>query len=178
MATLSIYIPDQEPYAVDLEGIEQVSVGRGPDNDITIDHSSLSGSHAVIRNADGIYQMTDLGSTNGTFVNGEQVTESTLSEGLQIAFGNVQVVFSGGEAATEANEEPAAGGSTGVADVDHDQPPVVAEASNLPANFKNLSPIERIEKKDTLGQIAIIVGVVAILAAVALIALSAAMKAV
>jgi pSer/pThr/pTyr-binding forkhead associated (FHA) protein len=177
MATLSIYVPDQEPYAVDLDGIEQLSVGRGSDNDIVIDHVSLSGSHAVIRNAGGVYQVTDLGSTNGTFVNGEQVTESPLSEGLQIAFGNVQVVFSDGEAAPEAPEEPATG-SAGVADVAHDQPPVVAEVSNSPANFKNLSPIEKIEKKDTLGQIAIIVGVVAILAAVALIALSATMKAV
>lgn len=177
MATLSIYVPDQEPYAVDLDGIEQLSVGRGSDNDIVIDHVSLSGSHAVIRNADGVYQVTDLGSTNGTFVNGEQVTESPLSEGLQIAFGNVQVVFSDGEAAPEAPEEPATG-SAGVADVVHDQAPVVAEVSNSPANFKNLSPIEKIEKKDALGQIAIIVGVVAILAAVALIALSATMKAV
>lgn len=177
MATLSIYVPDQEPYAVDLEGIEQISVGRSPDNDVIIDHVSLSSSHAVIRNADGVYQVSDLGSTNGTFVNGEQVTESPLSEGFQIAFGNVQVVLSYGEVAAETPEDSAAGtDSAGFTDVAHGQPPAVAEVSNLPANFKNLSPIEKIKKRDTLGQIAIIVGAVAILAAVALIALSAAMK--
>ncbi len=180
MATLSIYVPDQEPFAVDLTGIEQLSVGRGPENDVVLDHTSLSGSHAVIQNNDGVYQVTDLGSTNGTFANGEQVTEITLSEGLQIAFGSVQAVFSeGAEAASEAPAADAgapadAGGGESFA---HGHAPAVADVSNVPVGFKNLSPIEKVEKKDTLGQIAMIVGVVAILAAVAVVALSAMMKA-
>ena len=180
MATLSIYIPDQEPFAVDLAGIEQLSVGRGPENDVVLDHISLSGSHAVIQNNDGVYQVTDLGSTNGTFANGEQVTEITLSEGLQIAFGSVQAVFSeGAEAASEALDADAgvpaeAGGGESFT---HGDPPAVADVSSVPVGFKNLSPIEKVEKKDTLGQIAVIVGVVAILAAVTLVALSAVMKA-
>lgn len=165
MATLSIYVPDQEPFAVDLAGIEQLSVGRGPENDVVLDHISLSGSHAVIQNNDGVYQVTDLGSTNGTFANGEQVTEVTLSEGLQIAFGSVQAVFSEGA--------EAGGGES----FTHGDPPAVADVSSVPVGFKNLSPIEKVEKKDTLGQIAVIVGVVAILAAVTLVALSAVMKA-
>lgn len=180
MATLSIYVPDQEPFAVDLAGIEQLSVGRGPGNDVVLDHISLSGSHAVIQNNDGVYQVTDLGSTNGTFANGEQITEITLSEGLQIAFGSVQAVFSeGAEAASEALDADAgvpaeAGGGESFT---HGHPPAVADVSSVPVGFKNLSPIEKVEKKDTLGQIAVIVGVVAILAAVTLVALSAIMKA-
>lgn len=180
MPTLSIYVPDQEPFAVDLAGIEKLSVGRGPENDVVLDHISLSGSHAVIQNNEGVYQVTDLGSTNGTFANGEQVTDITLSEGLQIAFGSVQAVFSeGAEAASEALDADAgvpaeAGGGESSA---HGHPLAVADVSSVPVGFKNLSPIEKVEKKDTLGQIAVIVGVVAILAAVTLVALSAIMKA-
>ena len=180
MATLSIYVPDQEPFAVDLAGIEQLSVGRGPENDVVLDHISLAGSHAVIQNNDGVYQVTDLGSTNGTFANGEQVTEVTLSEGLQIAFGSVQAVFSeGAEAASGALDAdtgvPAEAG--GGESFTHGDPPAVADVSSVPVGFKNLSPIEKVEKKDTLGKIAVIVGVVAILAAATLVALSAIMKA-
>ena len=180
MATLSIYVPDQEPFAVDLAGIEKLSVGRGPENDVVLDHISLSGSHAVIQNNEGVYQVTDLGSTNGTFANGEQVTEITLSEGLQIAFGSVQAVFSeGAEAASGALDAdtgvPAEAG--GGESFTHGDPPAVADVSSVPVGFKNLSPIEKVEKKDTLGQIAVIVGVVAILAAVTLVALSAVMMA-
>jgi len=169
MATLFIYVPDQEPFAVDLDGIEQLSVGRAPENDVVLDHTSISGSHAVIQNNGGVYQITDLGSTNGTFANGEQITEIALSEGLQIAFGSVQAVFSeSAEAAADARGGESFARSHALA---------IADVSNMPANFKNLSPVEKVEKKDTLGQIAIIVGVVAILAAVAVIALSAVMKA-
>ncbi len=179
MATLSIYVPDQEPFAVDLDGIEQLSVGRGPENDVVLEHGSLSGSHAVIQNNGGVFQVTDLGSTNGTFANGEQITEIALSEGLQIAFGSVQAVFSeGAEAPSEAPAgdagEPA---DTGGGSYEHGHAPAIADVSNVPANFKNLSPIEKVEKKDALGQIAMIVGVVAILAAVAVIALSFTMQA-
>jgi len=58
---------------------QQVTIGRHPDNDIFIDHMSISGHHAAVRLVNERLTLTDLGSQNGTFVNDERVTESTLA---------------------------------------------------------------------------------------------------
>ena len=171
MASLTLYVPDQEPIAIELDAYEQLTIGRGPDNDLVLDHVSLSGSHAVIKNEGGAFTVTDLGSTNGTFVNGEQISEAPLVEGTRVLFGNVDSVFSAGapaEAAAPAGDDGAAAyGSYAVE---------IAEVSNRPDGFTNLSPIEKVEKKDMVGMIAMILGGVAILAAIALIAIAATMS--
>ena len=53
----------------------------------------------------------------------------------------------------------------------------IAEASNRPAGFGDLSPIEKVVKKNVLGQVAMAFGVLAILAAIALVVLSTMMQA-
>lgn len=93
MATITIYVPDQEPIELALDGYEQVSIGRGPDNDIVLDHVSISGSHAVIHNFGGTFQVEDLGSTNGTFLNGKAISEAVLGNGARINLGAVEAVF-------------------------------------------------------------------------------------
>ena len=172
MATITIYVPDQEPLELALDGYEQVTIGRGPDNDIVLDHVSMSGSHAIIFNIGGTYQLQDLNSTNGTFLNGVPVTEAVLTNGSRINFGNVEAVFQD-EAAVEdtfGNDSGGSGYASGhLADI--------AEVSNRPAGFVDLSPIEKVVKKNTLGLVATIVGATAILAAIALVVLSAMMKA-
>ncbi len=64
---------------------ERLSIGRLGQNDIVIDDSSVSSQHAVIErkvNPDFPevveYQLSDLGSTNGTQVNGEKITSAVL----------------------------------------------------------------------------------------------------
>ncbi len=172
MATITIYVPDQEPLELALDGYEQVSIGRGPDNDIVLDHVSLSGSHAVIHNVGGTFQVQDLGSTNGTFVNGHQVSDALLENGSRVQFGAVEAVF---QDETVAGAD--FGASSGGSGYTSGHVAEIAQTSTRPANFKNLSPIEKVVKKNPIGQIAIFAGVVAILAAVAVIALSAMMKA-
>ena len=44
-------------------------VGRGPDNDVVVDETTTSAHHLEIRRENGSYQIRDLNSTNGTFVN-------------------------------------------------------------------------------------------------------------
>ncbi len=177
MPTITLYVPDQEPYALDISGLEQVTVGRAEENSIVIDHGSLSGSHAVITNNNrGNYQVNDLGSTNGTFLNGEPVTEAIVETGSQISFGEVLAVLDLEDGAGTAAEEPAADpgdGSGYTSGVSAD----IAESSTKPADFKNLSPIEKVVKKDTLGMVAMLVGVVAIVAAIAVIGLAFTMTA-
>lgn len=172
MATITIYVPDQEPLELALDGYEQVSIGRGPDNDIVLDHVSLSGSHAVIHNVGGAFQVQDLGSTNGTFVNGGQISESGLANGYRIQFGAVEAVF---QDETEAGAD--FGASAGGSGYTSGHVAEIAQNSARPADFKNLSPIEKVVKKNVVGQIALFAGVVAILAVIAVVALSAMMKA-
>jgi len=171
MATITIYVPDQEPIELALDGYEQVSIGRGPDNDIVLDHVSMSGSHAVIHNLGGTFQVQDLGSTNGTYVNGGAVSEAVLSNGARIQFGAVEALFQ-----DESAEEPSFAGSSAGSGYASGHVAEIAQVSNRPAGFKNLSPIEKVEKKDAFGQVATLVGVVAILAAITLAVLSFLMK--
>jgi pSer/pThr/pTyr-binding forkhead associated (FHA) protein len=49
------------------------TIGSGPDNDLAIDDPKLSRRHAVIENFEGVVQISDCGSEDGTFVNGKRV---------------------------------------------------------------------------------------------------------
>ena len=61
-------------------------IGRGSECDLILDESEMSRRHAVIENSgDGIF-LRDLGSANGTFVNGVQVRDAVLHPDDQIAF--------------------------------------------------------------------------------------------
>lgn len=177
MATITIYLPEQEPLEIALDGYEQITLGRGPDNDVVLDHPSISSSHAVIQNLGGIFQVTDLGSTNGTFVNDEQVSEMVLGHGSQILFGHVAAQFLDGEAALDAATEMTASGSEGGQAYGSGHHADIAESSSRPAGYVNVSPIEKVVKKDTMATVAMILGLVAIVAALALVTVSAMMKA-
>ena len=64
----------------------RLTIGRGNDCDLVLDEPEMSRRHAVIENSgDGIY-LRDLGSANGTFVNGVQVRDAVLHPDDQIAF--------------------------------------------------------------------------------------------
>ena len=173
MATITIYVPDQEPLQLDLDGYEQVSIGRGPDNDIVLDHVSMSGTHATIFNLGGAFQIQDLGSTNGTYLNGEAISEGVLSHGSRVNFGSVEAVYQDEAAVGESDSFVSSGGSGYTSG----HVAEIAEASNRPADFGDLSPIEKVVKKNTLGQIALAFGVVAILAAIGVVVLASMMKA-
>jgi len=69
------------------------SLGRNPVNDIKLDDPSVSGSHCEILLGDGNAVIRDLGSTNGTFVNGAPVTEAALEPGQTIHLGGLQLMF-------------------------------------------------------------------------------------
>ena len=71
------------------------TLGRREDNDLTIPDPSISSAHCQLIVADGAVHLRDLGSTNGTFVNGVPVTEVDLRPGQELRFGGVPVTFEG-----------------------------------------------------------------------------------
>jgi pSer/pThr/pTyr-binding forkhead associated (FHA) protein len=71
-----------------------VNIGRAEYNDIVIEDLSVSSSHAKIQLREGIWVLVDLGSTNGSFVDGERVEdEAPLAPGALIRFGDLSLVF-------------------------------------------------------------------------------------
>jgi pSer/pThr/pTyr-binding forkhead associated (FHA) protein len=71
-----------------------VNIGRADFNDIVLTEPSVSTSHAKLQRRDDIWVLSDLGSTNGTFVEGEPVTgETALTPGTTLRFGDVAVLF-------------------------------------------------------------------------------------
>jgi pSer/pThr/pTyr-binding forkhead associated (FHA) protein len=70
------------------------NIGRGDYNDVIIADPSVSTMHAKLQRREAVWVLTDLGSTNGTFVEGERLTgEMPLSPGTTIKFGDVAALF-------------------------------------------------------------------------------------
>jgi uncharacterized coiled-coil protein SlyX len=71
----------------------RTTVGRTPDNDVRVEAESMSRHHAVLLLAGADTVLEDLHSTNGTFVNGEQIVRCTLREGDLVRFGKIVYRF-------------------------------------------------------------------------------------
>lgn len=80
-----------------MQDVDELSVGRSPDNDLVIDDASASKRHAMLRWDDANKRCTiqDLQSTNGTFLNASVRLrrETTLKNGDILSFGEVQYWF-------------------------------------------------------------------------------------
>jgi FHA domain/von Willebrand factor type A domain len=73
---------------------EETSLGRGTENDLVIPHASVSRAHARIQRRNGVYQLVDLNSTNGTFVNDQPVHGSVpIDSGTEVRLGEVSFIF-------------------------------------------------------------------------------------
>ncbi len=72
---------------------QMVTIGRAPDNDVVVGDPATSGHHGRIEVRSGFFWISDLGSTNGTLVNGEPVIEKQLADGDQVAIGQNTLRF-------------------------------------------------------------------------------------
>lgn len=72
---------------------ERTTIGRGGRNDIALDDSAASRDHAVIVQQDGDFYIQDLGSANGTLVNGEEITRHRLRDEDEVTVGRTALRF-------------------------------------------------------------------------------------
>jgi len=72
---------------------ESTLVGRNPACDITLDHGSISRQHCLMQITDRGLHIKDLGTTNGTKVNGINLTEGYINPGDQLTMGHLVFVL-------------------------------------------------------------------------------------
>lgn len=82
-------------------------VGRQPETcDVVLDKNSISKMHCIVVRTDGLLFIRDLGSTNGTKVNGQRVVRGALLPGDELAFASEKFRIEMGPDAPAAEEEP------------------------------------------------------------------------
>ena len=73
--------------------VDVTTMGSVAGNTVVLADPAVSRKHAGIRKVDGAYELADLGSTNGIYVNGQKVPKKTLEPGDIIRVGNTEAVF-------------------------------------------------------------------------------------
>ncbi|MBK8169392.1 MAG: FHA domain-containing protein [Sandaracinaceae bacterium] len=110
MARITIIGPEGRQEA-DLQAHN--TLGRHPNNTIQLLDRIVSKEHMHITLVNGLYVLKDLGSLNGTFVNGERVSDKPLYNGDEITLGSTKIVFHGETTVVPAVQttpgEPSAG---------------------------------------------------------------------
>jgi hypothetical protein len=86
----SIVLPSGDRFTLG-EGI--ISIGRHPESNLVLADANVSRNHAEIRPQGDRFVVVDLGSTNGTKVNGVRVDTQVLEDGDELTFGNTRMRF-------------------------------------------------------------------------------------
>jgi pSer/pThr/pTyr-binding forkhead associated (FHA) protein len=83
---------------VSLTGAQVLRIGRAEDNVIVLDHEQVSQHHArVTISTEGVAFISNLGSTNGTYVNGHPVRNARLAAGADACVGPYRFIYTGAE---------------------------------------------------------------------------------
>src|SRR5258708_38508993 len=73
---------------------DEISIGRGEDNDVVIPHASVSRQHARLMRRDGGFELMDLNSTNGSYVDDRQIHGSAfVSARSHLRLGDIRFVL-------------------------------------------------------------------------------------
>ena len=102
MGKLVLFLKDQSPVEIPLAK-ERVTIGRRADNDVCLPFPAVSGEHAAVVTILADSFLEDLGSTNGTLVNGRPIAKHFLRDRDQIDIGRQLLVYL---ADVEAHAEP------------------------------------------------------------------------
>jgi hypothetical protein len=85
---------------------ERTTVGRVEDNTFQLAEASVSSHHCEILLQGGEIKVKDLNSTNGTYINGQQITEGVLKPGQTLRLGKVDIKLEGEGAAPAPGKKP------------------------------------------------------------------------
>jgi hypothetical protein len=152
MPHLMIQNGNGEPHRHELEG-EKITIGRHPENNLVLDDGSISSHHAEIFRMESGWVVRDLGSSNGTRLNGEAIQKAAVNDGDTITFGGVETRF------LQDSPAPAKDPESQVAPVPENEPPPAVK--NEVNNLKSISSSFR----HTVAKVATQIGVAARLAA-------------
>ncbi len=125
---------------------ELITIGRAPSNMVVIEDPSVSSRHAQLERSGETYRVKDLGSTNGTRVNGQPAADTLLRFEDRIRFGGVESRF---ESDTQ--------GSQPLPKLDEIEA-APAEMSAAPVDFSNASPFPNRKKDQDRVRTAILAG--------------------
>jgi pSer/pThr/pTyr-binding forkhead associated (FHA) protein len=92
-AELVVLGPDEKPRERIAITRAPVTIGRLSTNDVVLADPNVSRRHAELRHEPSGWVLADLGSTNGTLVNGKLAKEHALADGDRIAFGTSELIF-------------------------------------------------------------------------------------
>ncbi len=160
MPKLQVFLSDGNEVTHDLSDGE-VTVGRVEDNTLQIEENSVSSHHALLSVDGENVVLKDIGSTNGTRLNGADLapdTERKLKPGDKVRFGQIETIL--------LSEAPSAAGSEArPLPEEEDAVAVPAASSTRPRDFANASPFQKKKKKKEPAAMAILAfGVLALLA--------------
>ena len=133
------------------------TLGRHPSNTLRLVDREVSKEHATIERVGRDFILRDLGSSNGTFVNGKRVSELRLRDGDEISLGASRLVFHSGESSGVAAPSGAAAAAAALAR--SPRVTVVAQSHSAPAFLaqidqqgppQNFRPAEQIQELATL----------------------------
>jgi predicted component of type VI protein secretion system len=109
MASITIIFAGQEQKTYQLDKPRLV-VGREASCDVHIDNLGISRNHCAFVNKGEAFVVQDLNSSNGTYVNGQKITERFLNDGDEIIIGKYTLKFKNEVQAAVGEEVPAAAG--------------------------------------------------------------------
>lgn len=110
----------------DFDLLPHNTLGRHPNNTVQVLDRIVSKEHAHIDLVDGRYMLRDLGSLNGTYVNGERVGERVLNPGDELTMGSTKIIF---DADGAARARPTSGSNPSIPTIGG-PPPMVPVTSH------------------------------------------------
>lgn len=149
--------------------VDKTTVGRVSDNAFEIPEASVSSHHAEIILSGNDILIRDLGSTNGTFINGEKITEAVLKPGQTLRFGTVDLRLDSGDGPAPAAAPASASSSPKKPKQNLDQTVIIPQGVKLdelggaggPPNLGNTTGFEK--KSNRGGKIFAVFVIIAII---------------
>ena len=142
---------------------DKTTIGRQDDNDFPLPEASISSHHCEIHREGDKIKIKDLDSTNGTFINGKQISEGSLERGQILRLGQIEMRLDTDELPAYAKKtmnqtmpissssvSSSSGGRKGVN-------PSELQGGNKPVNFASNSPFKKQKNNAFIAFIAVMV---------------------